>query len=64
MRINTEVCDILAEDTNFNSVKTLFEDHFDSKNDVENQCLQRLKNTLNYDGERYTSKLSLVKDPD
>ena len=35
MRINTEVCDTLAEDTNFNSVKTLFEDHFDSKNDVE-----------------------------
>ena len=40
------------EDTDFSSMKTLFEDCFDSKNDVENQCLQRLKNTLNYDGER------------
>ena len=64
MRINTEVCDTLTEDTNFNSMKTLFEDRFDSKNDVENQCLQRLKNTLNYDGERYTSKLPFVKNPD
>ena len=64
MGINTEVCDTLTEDTNFNSMKTLFEDRFDSKNDVENQCLQRLKNTLNYDGERYTSKLPFVKNPD
>ena len=64
MGINTEVCDTLTEDTNFNSMKTLFEDRFDSKNDVENQCIQRLKNTLNYDGERYTSKLPFVKNPD
>ena len=48
MRINTEVCDTLAEDTNFNSIKTLFKDRFDSKNDDENQCLQRLKNTLRW----------------
>ena len=42
MRINTEICDTLTEDRNFNSMKTLFEDRFDSKNDVENQCLKDL----------------------
>lgn len=39
----------------------MFEDRFDSKIDFENQCLDRLKNTLNYDGERYTRKLPFVK---
>ena len=64
MRINTEACDTSTEDTKINSMKTLFEDLFDNKNDAENQCLQRLKNTLNYDGERYTSKSPFVKNPD
>ena len=62
MRINTEVCDTLTEETNFNSMKTLSEDRFDSKIDIENQCLHRFKNTLYYDGARYTSKLPFIKN--
>lgn len=64
LRINTEVCDTLTEDTNFYSMKILFKDRFDSKFTVENQCLQRTKIALNYDVERYASKLIFVKKPD
>ena len=64
LRINTEVCDTLTEDTNFYSMKMLFKDRFDSKFAVENQCLQRPKIALNYDMESYASKLTFVKKPD
>lgn len=45
-------------------MKMLFEDLFDKKIDVENQYLQRLRNTLNYDRERYTSKFPFIKNPE
>ena len=64
LRINTEVCDTLTEDTNFYSMKMLFKDRSDSKFAVENQCLQRPKIALNYDMESYASKLTFVKKPD
>ena len=63
MWINTEVCDAFTENTNFNSMKIMFQDRFNSKIDVENQCLQILKYALNYDEERYTSKLLFTKNP-
>ena len=63
LRFNTEVCDVI-DGSNQNIIKDIFEDKCKIKSKVQSDYIDTFKGTLNYDGERYISRLPFVENPE
>ena len=63
LRFNTEVCDV-TDGSNQNIIKDIFEDKCKIKSKVQSDYIDTFKGTLNYDGERYISRLPFVENPE